>query len=206
MIRFYKTPWFTRVLYPSCIFTIPSHNKIYLTFDDGPDPEATPWVLDELDKFNAKATFFCIGKNVELNPEITKKIVRKQHLIANHTFNHLKGWDSTDEVYIRDIEKYEKLISQFTSSKRLFRPPYGRAKRSQIRKLTGFKSIMWSHLSWDFDPSLNTRLAVTKLKKAKAGSIIVFHDSQKAFKNLKIILPEILNHFQHKGMKFDTLA
>lgn len=204
MMRFYKTPWFARVLYPSMTWSIPSEDKIYLTFDDGPHPVVTPWVLDQLEKFQAKATFFCIGRNIENHMDLAHEIVNRRHVIGNHTHNHLRGWRTADEDYIKDVEKCKKSISGF-SGRKLFRPPYGRVKRSQARKLTNYKLIMWSHLSWDFDQSLDTNRSIRKLKKAKSGSIVVFHDSQKAFQNLQIILPEILKHFHDQGMQFDTI-
>lgn len=205
MMRFYKTPWFTRLWYPELIWNIPSQDSIYLTFDDGPTPEITEWVLDELRKVNAKATFFCIGKNLETNPEIAKRIIAEDHGIGNHTYSHLKGFKTTDLSYIEDIKLGEEVMSELGVDSKLFRPPYGRIKKSQVKRLDR-QIIMWSHLSWDFDHKLYVRKSIDRLKKAKPGSILVFHDSEKAFKNLKVILPEILAHFQAKGFKFEAIS
>jgi peptidoglycan/xylan/chitin deacetylase (PgdA/CDA1 family) len=206
MIRFYKTPWITRVWYPSFKWKIQSNNSIYLTFDDGPDPEVTPWVLAELAKVQAKATFFCLGKNLEKHPTLGQHILKEGHQIGNHTFNHLKGWKSSDNDYLNDIAHCDQQLNAIGSGSKLFRPPYGRIKKKQIQKLHNKTVIMWSHLSWDFDPELNTKVSMEKLKNAKPGSILVFHDSAKAFENLKQILPKILSHFKAKGLKFEAIS
>ncbi len=205
MIRFFETPWITRVWYPSLIWKIKSKDSIYLTFDDGPHPEVTPWVLKELAYMNAKATFFCLGKNLEKHPEIANQIISSGHQIGNHTYKHEKGWKVSDGHYLEDIRKCDQQIGEMEIETNLFRPPYGRIKKSQISRLGQKKIIMWSHLSWDFDPQVNVSKSIKKLKQAKAGSILVFHDSEKAFENLKVILPEILLHFQSKGLKFEVL-
>lgn len=206
MMRFYKTPWITRVWYPSLTWKIQSDNSIYLTFDDGPDPEVTPWVLAELAKVEAKATFFCLGKNLEKHPILGQHILKEGHQIGNHTFNHLKGWKSSDNDYLNDIAHCDQQLNAIGSGSKLFRPPYGRIKKSQLRRLQNKKVVMWSHLSWDFDPRLDVRESCEKLKRAEPGSILVFHDSAKAFENLKQILPKILSHFQSKGVKFEAIS
>ncbi|MEO9871323.1 polysaccharide deacetylase family protein [Ekhidna sp.] len=205
MIRFYRTPWIIKAFYPTLTYRIPSDNKIYLTFDDGPDPLVTRWVLDELEKYGAKATFFCLGKNIEKYPELATEIVSKEHRICNHTYSHPKGWKIHDEDYISDIVRCDNVIQKIGERNNLFRPPYGRVKKSQIKKLNQYRLIIWSHLSWDFDPKLKVNRSIKKLKKAQPGSILVFHDSLRAFSNLKIILPEILNYFRTKGIQFDTI-
>ncbi|WP_424964089.1 polysaccharide deacetylase family protein [Ekhidna sp.] len=204
MRRHYQTPWITRMWYPSLIWNIPSQDSIYLTFDDGPTPEVTEWVLDQLNQADAKATFFCLGKQMEEHPEIGRKIISQGHQVGNHTYSHLKGWKTKDARYLEDVRLGEEVMKEVGVGNNLFRPPYGRIKKSQISRLDR-QIIMWSHLSWDFDPNLNVSESIARLKQARPGSILVFHDSQKSFKNLKAILPEILAHFQAKGFKFEAI-
>ena len=205
---FIKTPWFLKKMYPGCIWDIPVHEDLlYLTFDDGPHPEATTFVLDELKKFNAKATFFCIGKNVVEYPEIYKRILLEGHRVGNHTYNHLNGWKVDDQKYIQDILEARKVIDS-----NIFRPPYGRITQFQNRILTTsstqnqnelFKIIMWNVLSADFDLTVSLETCASNvIRNAKKGSIIVFHDSQKAFPKLQFALPRVLKHFAEKNFKF----
>ncbi|MEM6830761.1 MAG: polysaccharide deacetylase family protein, partial [Bacteroidota bacterium] len=178
-------------LYPSLVWKKNTENKeLYLTFDDGPHPVITPWVLEQLDKVNAKATFFCVGENLEKYEDVAIETLRRGNLIANHTHNHLKGWKTSDEVYINNIEQCERIIQRISPQKNpLFRPPYGRIKKGQINSIKPhYDLIMWSHLSWDFDPKLAIRKSIRAMKKADSGSIIVFHDSKKSFQNLKKLL------------------
>jgi len=204
MIRYYKTPWFTRLWYLGLTWNIPSQESIYLTFDDGPCPEVTDWVLDELSKTHAKASFFCTGKNLEEYPGLGRRIIAEGHQIGNHTYSHLNGWKSKDTNYLEDVKLGQEVMNELGLETKLFRPPYGRIKKSQIKRLDQ-KIIMWSHLSWDFDPKLNVDKSIAQLKRAKPGSILVFHDRMKSFENLKAILPEILAHFQSKGIKFEVI-
>lgn len=205
---FVKTPWLLKKIYPDCVWDIPTQdNVIYLTFDDGPHPEATPFVLDELKKYNAKATFFCIGKNVVEHPGIYKRILSEGHRTGNHSFNHLNGWKVKDEKYIADVMEARKFIDS-----NIFRPPYGRITKFQNRLLATadsgtqkqlFKIIMWNVLSADFDLSATPqKCASNVIMNAKRGSVIVFHDSQKAFSKLKFALPEVLKHFAAKNYSF----
>ncbi|WP_425391825.1 polysaccharide deacetylase family protein [Ekhidna sp.] len=205
MIRFYRTPRLTRYLYSSLTWTIQSSDSIFLTFDDGPDPEVTPWVLDQLNSVSAKATFFCLGRNIDQHPQLMQQIVAQGHQIGNHTYSHMKGWRSKDSSYCEDVSLCDEVMMEHNLKSDLFRPPYGRIKKSQIKKLRDKRIIMWSHLSWDFDDKLSINKSISQLKKAKPGSVLVFHDSQKAFNNLQVILPEILSHFQAKGFKFEAL-
>lgn len=211
MFYFVKTPWWLKKLYPRCIWDIPSGEKVlYLTFDDGPHPEVTPFVLDTLQQYNAKGTFFCIGKNVATHKEIYSNMLDAGHRAGNHTFHHLNGWKATDEHYLKNILEAGKYIDS-----NLFRPPYGRITRFQVKLLTeirnspvnnNFRIIMWDVLSGDFDTSLTgDTCASYVIKNAKPGSIVVFHDSEKAFPRLKEALPKTLRHFSNQGYRFEAI-
>lgn len=206
-----KTPWVLKKLYPDCVWDIPvQDNILYLTFDDGPHPEATPFVLNELKKYNAKATFFCIGKNVVEYPEIYKQILVEGHRVGNHSYNHLNGWKIDDATYIADIMHAKKFIDSD-----IYRPPYGRITKFQNRLLTGagstsekqlFKIIMWNVLSADFDISVTPeKCASNVIRNTSRGSIIVFHDSQKALLKLQFALPRVLQHFTERNYKFKEI-
>lgn len=206
-MRWFKTPYLLKRLYPSLIWQVPGSDAIFLTFDDGPHPEATPWVLSQLANYNAKATFFCVGENIERYPHTAKAILNEGHTLANHTHHHTKGWDVSNAYYHQEVLQCEESIHAIKPGKNhLFRPPYGRISRSQIKMLANYRIIMWSHLSWDFDRCLDPDKPLRRLKKAKGGSILVFHDSDKAFGNLKKILPELLLHFHLKGYEFKSLT
>ncbi|HEY4935516.1 MAG TPA: polysaccharide deacetylase family protein, partial [Puia sp.] len=176
----------------------------YLSFDDGPHAMATPFVLDQLKKYNAKASFFCIGKNVMEEPAIYKRILMEGHRVGNHTFNHLNGWKTDSKIYLENIEKAREQIDSD-----LFRPPYGRAKAFQIRNLKeklNYKIVMWDVLSGDFDPSVSGKLAAERvIRKSRPGSIVVFHDSTKAFQVLQETLPIVLTYFSGEGYSFETI-
>lgn len=190
-----------------------TENKIYLTFDDGPIPEITEWVLEELKKHNAKATFFCIGNNIEKYPDIFEKVITEGHSIGNHTFNHLNGWKTSTREYLGNTKLCEESILNLQSKiynlkSKLFRPPYGKIKTSQAKKLRqlGFKIIMWNVLSADYDTSISPEKCLDNvLKNVTSGSIIVFHDSVKAFPNLEYTLPKALKYWQEKGFVFEKL-
>lgn len=171
-------------------------NQIYLTFDDGPHPEITPWVLDILAEYNAKATFFVVGQNAENNPAVLKRIRQEGHALGNHTSHHLSGYSNSTQDYIDNV----KLCQQHTQTN-LFRPPYGRIKRSQVIVLTkSFKIIMWNQLSGDFHRNLDIDKSLKALcEYTKKGNIVVFHDSQKSFENLKLLLPAYLDFLKQKG-------
>ncbi len=196
-------PRFIQRLYPERIWAFShSKNSVYLTFDDGPIPEVTPWVLDELKKHNAKATFFCIGENVQKHPEIFQRILSEGHSVGNHTFNHLNGWKTSTSEYIENIEKAKRQMhnSEFKiqNSKLLFRPPYGKITSKQAKTLQkkGFKIVMWDIISYDFDTNISEEECLQNvLKNIKPGSVVVFHDSLKAEKNLRYVLPKVLSIF-----------
>jgi peptidoglycan/xylan/chitin deacetylase (PgdA/CDA1 family) len=206
-----KTPGLLKSLYPGCIWNFSKEEPvIYLTFDDGPHPLATPFVLDTLKQFNAKATFFCIGKNVAAHPDIYKRILIEGHTTGNHTYNHVNGWKTPDKEYIENVREARKYIDS-----KLFRPPYGRITKFQIRllaasenvkQLSAFKIIMWDVLSADFDHSVSAEKCTKNvIKNAGPGSIVVFHDSEKAFQKLQTALPESLKYFINRGYRFEAI-
>ena len=208
MKYFVKTPWFVRKFYSFYTWRIPATEKnLFLTFDDGPHPEATNFVLNELRHHNALATFFCIGKNVLAYPEIYKRILDEGHSVGNHTQNHLNGWKTPNDVYMKDIAEAANHIDS-----NLFRPPYGKISLFQARNLKAAmkgrkaKVIMWDVLSADFDSGItNEECLQNVIFNSKAGSIIVMHDSEKCFEKLKYCLPRMLHHFTEKGFKFLSL-
>lgn len=204
-MKFYRTPWFTKALYPSITFSRACQDSIYLTFDDGPSPIATPWVLEQLKKVEAKATFFCVGKRLRDYPEVANQVVRAGHVLGNHTYRHLKGWSTATARYKEDVEKTEKELQGLCSSKRLFRPPHGKITRRQLGALRGFDVIFWSHMSYDYQMNDNVERSIKELKRAKPGSILLFHDSEKALPRLKQILPELLFHYRSQGIKMTGL-
>ena len=197
-------PRILRLLYPYRIWEIKTDRKeIFLTFDDGPIHNATEWVLDQLKAFNAKATFFCVGENVEKHPDIFSKIISAGHSVGNHTYNHLKGWETSSSDYLVNIEKCNNLVAS-----KLFRPPYGKMKGRQSRLIrkAGYKIVMWTLLSYDFKQRIDLNKVIQKIKKKiEPGSIIVFHDNIKALENLKILLPELLKHLSDKGYIFSAI-
>lgn len=175
---------------------------LYLTFDDGPIPEVTPFILKTLAQFKAKATFFCIGDNVQKHSEIFEQVKADGHTIGNHTFNHLRGWDTPDKVYLENVEKCNQLVES-----KFFRPPYGRAKKSQLNSLKNqYEVIMWDVLSGDFDTDLSPQKCYQNVvDKSSNGSIIVFHDSLKAYPRMQYVLPKALEYWQSKGYQFKSL-
>lgn len=206
-----KTPGFVKTLFPNFVWNINTDTKeLYLTFDDGPTPEITDWVLKTLKNHNAKATFFCIGNNIEKHPEIFQNIINEDHTIGNHTFNHLKGWKHKTKDYIKDVLETKTAINKFqlSNGQKLFRPPYGKfkAKQSQQLQKLGYKIILWDVLSYDWDKSVAKEACLKNITSAaKEGSIIVFHDSVKASLNLKYVLPEILEYYTRRGFVFKSL-
>ncbi|WP_309613830.1 polysaccharide deacetylase family protein [Flavobacterium sp.] len=205
-----KINYFIKRIFPNYVWDIPNReNKVFLTFDDGPTPEITEWTLEQLKKYEAKATFFCIGNNIEKHPEIFQKVIREGHAIGNHTFNHLKGWKTDTAKYIVNTQLCQSAICNHQPAiNNLFRPPYGKIKPSQsriLRKL-GYKIIMWDVLSMDFDKTITPEECLDNvLKNIESGSIIVFHDSQKAEQNLKCVLPKTLAFLKEKGFVCDKI-
>lgn len=206
MLYLRKTPWILKRLFPERVWNIKTEEKVlYLTFDDGPHPEVTSFVLEELKKYNAKATFFCIGKNVKENFPVYTRMISEGHKPGNHTFHHLNGWKTDDNKYFQDIAEAAKIIDS-----NLFRPPYGRITKFQSRAINGGKlhlrTIMWDVLSGDFDPSVTgENCYLNVVNNAGPGSIIVFHDSTKAFTVLQYALPRILGYYADKEYQFKIL-
>ena len=200
-----KTSIFIKKIFFRHIWSIPNKEKaVYLTFDDGPTPEITEWVLSELKKHEAKATFFCIGNNIEKHPSIFSKILQEGHAIGNHTFNHLNGWKTDKKEYVQNAVHCEKAIEAFNYRSNLFRPPYGKIKPSQAKVLRdkGYQVIMWDVLSADFDQQISPEQCLENvLKNVASGSIIVFHDSVKAYENLKYVLPKTLSFLAQNKYK-----
>ena len=202
-----KTPQLLKMLYPQLVWNkAPGNRNIYLTFDDGPIPIVTPFVLNILQEYNAKATFFCIGDNVAKHPDVFEQVKNAGHAIGNHTYNHLKGWDTADDIYLQNTIKADELLHT-----NLFRPPYGRIARSQIKLLKsvkpGIKIIMWDVLSGDFDVKLSPEKCLQNvLKYTQSGSIVVFHDSLKAYERLEYVLPRAMEVWSKEGYRFSLLT
>ena len=201
-----------RLLAPSLLWNMPRNtNTIYLSFDDGPHFEITPWVLNTLKAYDAKATFFCVGENILQFPEVFQQIIAEGHSFGNHTHNHLKGWETSTSNYLENTLKAEDAISNYSEiirHQKFFRPPYGKIKHSQAKRLKqlDYKIVMWDALSADFDPSITAEECYNNvIENTKAGSIVVFHDSEKASKKLKSVLPRVLEYYSSKGFTFKGL-
>lgn len=209
-MKFYwvKTRWFIRKLFPGYVWNIPNSTKtVYLTFDDGPTPEVTEWVLDSLKEHDIKATFFCIGNNIEKHPGIFKKVVDAGHVIGNHTFNHLNGWNTDNANYFENIAACEKWIGG-VSRAQLFRPPYGKIKKSQKKEVQkmGYRIVMWDVLSADFDQSISPEKCLDNvIRNTTDGSVIIFHDSIKANINMRYALPKAIEYLKGKGFRFAAI-
>ncbi|OGS70135.1 MAG: polysaccharide deacetylase [Flavobacteria bacterium RIFCSPLOWO2_12_FULL_35_11] len=218
---FIKTPILFKFLFSNWVWRLSSKEKVlYLTFDDGPTPGITEWTLNELRKYKAKATFFCIGKNIGEHPEIFQKIIEENHAVGNHTNNHLNGWKTKTAAYLQNIEESEKYFEEYATLKavtlsavegqnlKLFRPPYGRLSFSQSKKIRkmGYKIIMWDVLSADFDTEIsNEKCLENVIRNIENGSIIVFHDSIKASEKLKFVLPKVLEYYSYQGFNFRSI-
>ncbi|MBL6876525.1 MAG: polysaccharide deacetylase family protein, partial [Chitinophagales bacterium] len=181
-----KTPEIAKKIFPKLKWDEKTEEKtVYLTFDDGPTPGLTRWVLDQLREYDAKATFFCLGKNAELYPAIFEETLKEGHAVGNHTYNHLDSWKSNRKKYLQDIERCDQVFSS-----KYFRPPYGKLKpgiRTAIRKK--YEIVMWDVMAYDFDQSISSEQCLNNvLDNVKTGSIIVFHDSIKAEKHIRYAL------------------
>ena len=198
-----QIPDFIKLMWRTPVWRInPSEKVIYLTFDDGPNPEVTPRVLDILDEFEAKATFFCVGENVMKYPEIFQKVKHRGHAVGNHTFNHVKGTEKTVKEYVDNVGKAHEYIHS-----KLFRPPHGRITLSQVNKLKAdFKIIMWDFITYDFDRQVTSTEILKEVKiRSRNGSVVIFHDSLKARKNVLEALPEALRYWKKEGYEVKAL-
>ena len=201
-----KTPWLLKKLYPNLLWDANRSSKcVYLTFDDGPIPIVTPFVLNILKQYNAKATFFCIGDNVNKHPDVFEQVKSEGHAIGNHTYNHLRGWATEDQTYLNNFLKADELLNT-----KLFRPPYGRMKRSQVKLFQnvkpGLQMVMWNILSADFDASITPEKCLDNvIKNTKSGDIVLFHDSLKAKERMQYALPRALEIWSKEGYSFKPL-
>ncbi|MDR0546949.1 MAG: polysaccharide deacetylase family protein [Dysgonamonadaceae bacterium] len=199
-----RPPLLYRALFPNAHWRFNTHQKVvYLTFDDGPIPEVTPWVLDLLDKYHIPAAFFCVADNVRKHPEIYQMIKARGHLIGNHTFHHLQGWKVRTKTYLNDVAEAEKYIDSS-----LFRPPHGHLRLPQFFRLRKkFRIIMWDVVTRDYSRLQSTEMVLFNVKKyTRNGSIIVFHDSLKAEQKMKQVLPQAIEWLLSEGYTFKSLA
>ena len=203
-----KTPAFFKRVFPkNMVWEMPTHADptVYITFDDGPHPTVTPFVLGELAKYNAKATFFCVGNNVTHYQDVYDQVLAHGHATGNHTYNHVNGWKADSDHYIKNIDRAKKYINS-----KAFRPPYGRIKYSQMRKFRKkypeWHIYMWDILSGDFDQSISPQECLDNvLSHIRPGSIIVFHDSDKSFERMSYALPHVLAYCQKQHWKMAAL-
>lgn len=209
MLYLSKIPGLIHRLYPKYLWREETDEKaIYLTFDDGPTPEITDWVLDQLDEYNAKGTFFVIGKNVQNHPGIAKRILSRGHTIGNHTQHHVNGKKVSHTEYLDDFFEAKETLRAVTEQPiDLFRPPYGKIRRKQAKAiLKTHKIVMMDVLAGDFDPDLSREKCLSNvINYAREGSIICLHDSKKAFHRLEYVLPKILKHYHEKGFRFEAV-
>jgi peptidoglycan/xylan/chitin deacetylase (PgdA/CDA1 family) len=202
-----RTPFFLPWLYPDLTWRIhDSPKSIYLTFDDGPVPGPTDFVLDTLTQFSVPATFFCIGDNVRKHPDSFASINKESHAIGNHTFHHVNGWKTNTADYVREVALCNDEIAHNGCTTKIFRPPYGRISRKQVAALPGYQVIMWDVLTHDYNSSLRSETCLkNSVNASREGSIVVFHDSFKAEKNLRYVLPRYIDHFLGKGYVFKKI-
>ena len=199
-----KPPFYSDKIFKNFVWNIPNNNnKVYLTFDDGPTEGITEKVLSILDKYNIKATFFCLGRNIDRYKTLFENIIKKGHSVGNHTYSHLNGWKTENKEYFNDIEYASTIIKN-----KIFRPPYGKIKPSQYKKLKhNYKLIMWDVLTGDYNHKLTGETCYLNIvKNVKSGSVIVFHDSDKAHKNLFYSLPKAIEYLQKQGYKFGVIS
>lgn len=198
-----RTPALVKPLYRDLLWHLPRQgNAVHLTFDDGPEPTVTPWVLDQLKRFGMHGTFFCVGRNAAAHPALVERIVAEGHALGNHTWDHLRGWGCPDRQYLRNVLQCDALLHT-----PLFRPPYGRITRSQVSSLRKrFRLVMWDVLSADFDPALTgEQCTANVLDHVRPGSIVVFHDSLKAEERLRVALPQVLHELIRRGLNSTAL-
>jgi len=206
----YRLPGLAEKIFPSALYRLPHKEKrVYLTFDDGPTREITSFVLDQLDRYQAKATFFVIGDKIGRNSSLLQQIRKQGHSVGNHTFHHLDAWKTSVTDYLKDIEQTQKhLEAAVGPAKKIFRPPYGRLTPPAARKIrqAGYQIVLWKILTLDYDKRINPHASLPVLqRKIQSGDIIVFHDSEKAYPQLRILLPALLDFLQKEGYGFEIL-
>lgn len=207
MLYFVKKPKWVRRFYGDCVWEVNTSDKVlYLTFDDGPDPEETPFVMEQLSKYGAKGTFFCIGRNVLERPHLYEALLSEGHAVGNHSFSHIDGWKTNNKKYFSDIEAASKVIKS-----NIFRPPFGHVTWNQVNRLKNedynLKTILWSVLSADFDENTpKEQCFANVVANARQGSIVLFHDSAVAARNLRYALPRVLEHFSERGYRFEAIG
>jgi peptidoglycan-N-acetylglucosamine deacetylase len=209
-MRFFHTHRLIQRLLPGFTWRRPTRERVvYLTFDDGPIPEVTDFVLAALAPYGARATFFCVGDNLRKHPDIARRVAEAGHRLGNHTFHHLKGWQTPTPDYLENISLCEAALAPFVDpgQPRLFRPPHGRMRRDQFRQIRDhYQVVMWEVLTYDFDARLPSETCLAQaLRHTRPGSIVVFHDSLKASGHLKYVLPRYLAHLASQGYRFETL-
>ncbi|MCC6583887.1 MAG: polysaccharide deacetylase family protein [Chitinophagales bacterium] len=207
---FVRIPNIIKKLFPRLIWDLPNEElKVYLTFDDGPHPEITPWILKQLKKTDAKATFFCLGEHVEKYPEIVRQILSEGHRIGNHGYKHLNGWKTNDDDYLQDYLKGQEMLRFSQNDTLLFRPAYGKIKKSQIPNLKSqipnAQIINWSLMPGDFDAMISSEKVYSNLQRVQAGDIVVLHDNEKAWKHLQYCLPKFLEFCKEKNFSLNKL-
>jgi peptidoglycan/xylan/chitin deacetylase (PgdA/CDA1 family) len=203
-MHFVRPIFILKYIYPEAIWREDKNkNNIYLTFDDGPIPEITPWILDCLKEKNVKASFFCVGENIKKHPEIFNRLLDEGHVVGNHTYNHLRGWNTENKDYFDNINQCQELTRT-----NLFRPPYGRARKSQMKELAkDFKIVMWDVLTGDYDQEITPYECYKNcIDTTRNGRIIVFHDNIKAINNVKYALPKSIDYLIEQGYQFKTLV
>ena len=208
---FFKTPKLFEFIYPEAIWHGPRNKKhVYLTFDDGPVPDVTEYVLDLLSEYRIKATFFCVGENVIKYPEIFKRILREGHGVGNHTFNHLNGWQVDEKEYMNNIQLCLDAFRKmgYKNDVHLFRPPYGKIRKRTFAKIKeDYKIIMWDVLSYDFSRKVNEQKCLEKsLRFTKKGSIIIFHDSNKTFDKIKLVISQYIKSLKDRNYEFRRIG
>jgi len=206
-VYFFKTPKLFEFLYPEAIWHGDRDNKrVYLTFDDGPIPVVTDYLLDLLNDLNIKATFFCVGENVKNNPESFKRIIRDGHCVGNHTYNHLNGWKVDEQLYLENIKLCDEIFKNtgLINDYKLFRPPYGKIRRKTLKKLKeDYRVIMWDVLSYDFAYKISIEKCLSKsLQYTQKGSIVIFHDSKKTFEKIKFVISQYVTSLMDKNYEF----
>ncbi|GHE67272.1 MULTISPECIES: polysaccharide deacetylase family protein [Roseivirga] len=204
----FRTPFLAPYAFPNLLWRVNTLEKhIYLTFDDGPIPGLTEWVLEQLKTHEANATFFCVGENIARHSSIFRQIISEGHTVGNHTQHHLNGKNTPKGAYLADVQACDATMQQLQVSSKWFRPPYGRLTRAQRKPLLKEKKVvMWDVLTQDYDQSLSAETILTKsIQATRKGSVVVFHDNLKAEKNLKKVLPKYIDYFKQAGYQFKAL-